>query len=64
MLTGSIPNVGQVTPIDVLHDDALLATFDFCVAGDDSQDTKGVLESWQTLVHVCRRWMSGQPCLS
>jgi hypothetical protein len=50
--------------IDVLPDDVLLAIFDFCMVqykdlseiwfGD--QTTKGEIESWQSLVHVCRRW--------
>jgi hypothetical protein len=43
----SVP-VGQATPIDVLHNDVLLEIFDFHVSGD----------TWQSLVHVCRRWRS------
>ena len=38
----------EVCLVDMLHDDVLLAIFDFCVE----------LETWQTLVHVCRRWRS------
>ena len=38
----------DVCLVDMLHDDVLLAIFDFCVE----------LETWQTLVHVCRRWRS------
>ena len=49
-------DVGQATPIDVLPDDVLLAIFDFCVAGVRDQETKRAVESWQSLVHVCRRW--------
>jgi hypothetical protein len=41
--------------IDMLHDDVLLATFDFCVAGEGI-DHWGEIESWQSLVQVCRRW--------
>jgi hypothetical protein len=47
-----------VIPINVLNDDVLLAIFDFCVADDEYQDTKRVVEAWQSLVHVCRRWRS------
>ena len=51
--------------IDVLPDDALLAIFDYCVVifrySDERNtgsffDMKRVTESWQLLVHVCRRW--------
>ena len=58
-------DVGQVAAIDVLPDDALLAIFDFCVVGYQDMDPidvmfdvglKRVIESWQSLVHVCRRW--------
>ena len=53
--------------IDDLPDDDLLTIFDFCVAGYedqltieapvfDDQDRKREIESWQSLVHVCRRW--------
>ena len=49
--------------IDVLLDDVLLAIFDFCVVKIrdpallvfDGYDTKLGIESWQSLVHVCRR---------
>jgi hypothetical protein len=49
-------HVGQVTPIDVLHDDVLLVIFDFYVTVDGYQITKRAKEAWQSLVHVCRRW--------
>ena len=50
--------------INNLPDDDLLAIFDFCVVGyqdldlDELSDygTKIEIESWQSLVHVCRRW--------
>ena len=44
----------------MLPDDALLAIFDFCVDKDEPTEisTKRGIESWQTLVHVCRRWRS------
>jgi hypothetical protein len=39
----------------MLPDDVLLAIFDFC--GEDHYEyTKGEIEAWQSLVHVCRRW--------
>jgi hypothetical protein len=37
----------------MLHDDVLLAVFDFCV---DEDQGKQSIRPWQTLVHVCRRW--------
>jgi hypothetical protein len=55
-----------VVTIDVLPDDVLLAIFDFYVVGYrdlgfiealfSGHDTKTEVESWQSLVHVCRRW--------
>jgi hypothetical protein len=55
-----------VVTIDVLPDDVLLAIFDFFVVKYQDLhllelawagfDTKGKIESWQSLVHVCRRW--------
>ena len=52
--------------IDDLSDDDLLAIFDFYVVRYQDldllemvfsdQDTKRKIESWQSLVHVCRRW--------
>ena len=52
--------------IDVLPDDVLLAIFEFYVvryqdlnpleAMFDNQDTRTKIQSWQSLVHVCRRW--------
>jgi len=59
-------DVGRVLTIDDLPDDDLLAIFDFyvvsyqdidsveAVLGD--RDTIRKIESWQSLVHVCRRW--------
>ena len=53
---------GQVITIDDLPDDVLLAMFDFYVAKDQGLPTfisiseKREIESWQSLVHVCRRW--------
>ena len=41
----------------MLHDDVLLDIFDFCL-DQDLYDTKQNAESWQSLVHVCRRWRS------
>ena len=57
-------DVGQEVTIDVLPDDVLLATFDFCVVkyqnpysiAFDGYDPKRRIESWKSLVHVCRRW--------
>ena len=51
-------NVGQVAPIAILPDDALLAIFDLYVKAPDDLPlaSKEKLEAWQTLVHVCRRW--------
>ena len=49
-----------MTPIDVLHDDDLLAIFDFYVVrlgpGKRYAQRKRDIEAWQSLVHVCRRW--------
>jgi hypothetical protein len=46
--------------IDVLPDDILLEIFYFCVDHYPSQfirvDMKKEVETWQSLVHVCRRW--------
>jgi hypothetical protein len=48
--------------IDVLPDDALLEIFDFYVDTSpfheriSSDECKTVIEAWQLLVHVCRRW--------
>ena len=47
-LTVNWCDVGRVT-IDVLPDVALLEIFDFYVDEED-------IESWHTLVHVCRKW--------
>ena len=44
-------DVGEVT-MDVLSDDALLHVFDWYMV----QPSR--VESWHTLVHVCRRWRS------
>ena len=56
--------VGRTLTIDDLPDDVLLAIFDFhevkCHAlvfpGFGGYETKRKIESWQSLVHVCRRW--------
>jgi hypothetical protein len=40
--------------IDMLPDDVLLVIFDFYVTGQS--DSKEEVETWQTLVHVCRQW--------
>ena len=47
--------------IDVLPDDVLLAIFCFYVLNDPDFNvlfsyTKREIDSWQSLVHVCRRW--------
>jgi hypothetical protein len=47
-----------VIPIDVLPDDVLLDIFDFYVKEDLPYFMKTTIESWQKLVHVCRRWRS------
>ena len=52
---------GQAITIDDLSDDVLLAIFDFCVSKYEysvfiDYDAKREIESWQSLVHVCRRW--------
>src|SRR6266576_1041364 len=59
-------DVDQVLTIDMLPDDVLLEIVDFYVVGYQDlglyevlfgdQDTKRKIESWQSLVHVCRRW--------
>ena len=61
-------DVGQVVyvTIDVLPDDVLLAIFDFYVVKYqdlaltevvfNDGDAEMKIESWQSLVHVCRRW--------
>ena len=50
---------------DLLPDDVLLEIFDFYMDGTEDEDEdedeedkfeKKKIESWQTLVHVCRRW--------
>src|SRR6266436_6612680 len=48
-------DVGQVIRIDVLPDDILLEIFYFYVDMSPAYE-KRVVEAWQTLVHVCRRW--------
>ena len=50
---------GKVIRIDVLPDDVLLEIFDLCVdmnSGYDDKSDKTVIEGWQPLAHVCRRW--------
>jgi hypothetical protein len=48
-------DVGQVIRIDVLPDDVLLEIFCFYVDMSPWYEKRGV-ETWQTLIHVCRRW--------
>jgi hypothetical protein len=45
-----------VIRIDVLPDDILLDIFCFYVDMSPSDVGKKAVETWQTLVHVCRRW--------
>ena len=42
--------------IDVLPDDVLLEIFDFYMIMHLADEGKRGIESWQSLVHVCRRW--------
>ena len=59
-------DVGQVVTIDILPDDVLLAIFDFYVVRYEDlfipllfrvgREYRREVESWQSLVHVCRRW--------
>ena len=42
--------------IDILPDDILLEVFEFCMV--EIQVVKSGTKSWQSLVHVCRRWRS------
>jgi hypothetical protein len=44
--------------MDVLPDDVLLGIFDFYTKMDSPYRNKPEIESWQLLVHVCRRWRS------
>jgi hypothetical protein len=49
-----------VIRIDVLPDDVLLGIFDFYVdmhlSSNRVKTVKMIVEDWQSLVHVCRRW--------
>ena len=47
--------IGQMKPIDVFPDGVLLEIFDFYVNLYPSYGKTGT-ETWQLLVHVCRRW--------
>ncbi|KAI0276701.1 hypothetical protein BGY98DRAFT_688436 [Russula aff. rugulosa BPL654] len=58
-------NQRQTVTIDVFPDDVLLAIFGFLVVGYQDlligvmlsgQGVASQLQSWQSLVHVCRRW--------
>ena len=51
-------DIGQVVTFDELPDNVLLEIFDFHVVGyqDNVRYAKWEIESWQSLVHVCRRW--------
>ncbi len=42
--------------IDVLPDDVLLDIFDFYMDMSPLRGAKTMIEAWQSLVHVCRRW--------
>ena len=42
--------------IDILPDNVLLEIFDFYVKTYSSHIEKRMIEAWQSLVHVCRRW--------
>ena len=42
--------------IDVLPDDVLLEIFDFYTKVYPRYGGKSVMEAWQLLIHVCRRW--------
>src|SRR6266852_9658949 len=46
--------------IDVLPDEVLLEIFDFYMVTKRSSGGTGktVVEAWQSLAHVCRRWRS------
>src|SRR5216684_6081862 len=44
--------------IDVLPDDVLLEIFGFYVNKYSHYATKAEVETWHSLVHVCRRWRS------
>ena len=44
--------------VDTLPDDVLVEIFHHCVNDDDVQDIMKGRKSWQSLVHVCRRWRS------
>jgi hypothetical protein len=46
-----------VKRIDILPDDTLLEIFDFCLGTRSTRyKVKTIVEEWQSLVHVCRRW--------
>jgi hypothetical protein len=49
-----LTDLGQVTRIDVLPDEVLLAIFGHYV--DELQNSKKEIEAWQSLIHVCRSW--------
>jgi hypothetical protein len=49
-------DVGQVIQIDVLPDDVLLEIFDFYMEKRWPHEIKTKVETWHSLVHVCRRW--------
>jgi hypothetical protein len=56
-------NLGQVISIDVLPDDVLLVIFDIYMDQalniiSEALLRKKLVEGWQPLVHVCRRWRS------
>ena len=42
----------------MLPDEVLLEIFDFCLAAPPFLLSKKQIETWQSLIHVCRRWRS------
>jgi hypothetical protein len=49
----------KVIPFDLLPDDVLLDIFNFYMDHNTTSSAdKKVVETWQTLVHVCQRWRS------
>ena len=52
-------DVGQVISFDMLPDDVLLEIFHFHMNEARNEDLEeGAMGTWQSLVHVCRRWRS------
>ena len=42
----------------MLPDEVILEIFDFCLAASPFLLSKEQIETWQSLIHVCRRWRS------